>query len=66
MQILNQFKSAYNLPDSATEQDVLAAFQSSQNKSRSLQEENEKLKQQKHRVSKSVTGITKAKGERPY
>lgn len=46
MQILNQFKSIYGLPETATEQDVLAAFQNQQNKSRELSEENEKLKKQ--------------------
>lgn len=44
MQILNQFKSMYGLPDSATEQDVLAAFQNQFNTSKVLREENEKLK----------------------
>ena len=46
MQILNQFKSMYGLPETATEQDVLAAFQTQSNKSRELKEENEKLKLQ--------------------
>ena len=46
MQILNQFKSVFSLPDNATEQDVLAAFQNQQNKSRELTDENEKLKKQ--------------------
>ncbi|HRH66229.1 MAG TPA: Clp protease ClpP [Bacteroidia bacterium] len=46
MQILNQFKSMYGLPETATEQDVLAAFQSQVNKTKDLKEENEKLKLQ--------------------
>lgn len=46
MQILNQFKAIYGLPDSATEQDVLAAFQSQANNNRDLKDENEKLKLQ--------------------
>ena len=44
MQILNQFKSMYGLPETATEQDVLAAFQSQVNRTKDLKEENEKLK----------------------
>ena len=46
MQILNQFKSVFGLAVTATEQDVLAAFQNQQNKSRELTDENEKLKKQ--------------------
>jgi ATP-dependent protease ClpP protease subunit len=46
MQILNQFKNIFGLPETATEQDVLAAFQTQQNQSRNLKEENEKLKLQ--------------------
>ncbi len=46
MQILNQFKSMYGLPETATEQDVLAAFQSQVNKAQDMKEENEKLKTQ--------------------
>lgn len=46
MQILNQFIALYGLPETATEQDVLAAFQSQNNKNKLLQDENEKLKQQ--------------------
>lgn len=46
MQILNQFKSVFGLSETATEQEVLAAFQNQQNKSRDLTEENEKLKKQ--------------------
>ena len=46
MQILNQFRSLYGLPESATEQDVLAAFQTQQKSTHELKEENEKLKQQ--------------------
>ncbi|MFI5218249.1 MAG: head maturation protease, ClpP-related [Bacteroidia bacterium] len=46
MQILNQFIALYGLPETATEQDVLAAFQNQNNKNNLLQDENEKLKQQ--------------------
>lgn len=46
MQILNQFKSAFSLPETATEQDVMAAFQNQLNRSRELSDENEKLKKQ--------------------
>jgi ATP-dependent Clp endopeptidase proteolytic subunit ClpP len=46
MQILNQFIALYGLPETATEQDVLAAFQNQNNKNKMLQDENEKLQQQ--------------------
>lgn len=46
MQILNQFKSMFGLPDTATETEVLAAFQSQANNTKNLKEENEKLKLQ--------------------
>jgi ATP-dependent protease ClpP protease subunit len=42
--LLAQFKNQFNLPESATEQDVFAAIQSQHNKNKLLQEENEKLK----------------------
>lgn len=46
MQILNQFKNIFGLDATATEQDVLAAFQNQQNTNRNLKDENDKLKQQ--------------------
>ncbi len=46
MQMFNQFKNAFGLPETATEQDVLAAFQNQLNTNRNLTEENESLKQQ--------------------
>ena len=36
MQILNQFKSMFGLPDTATETEVLAAFQSQANNTKNL------------------------------
>ena len=46
MQLFDQFKNAFGLPESATEQDVLAAFQNQANTNRNLKDENEILKQQ--------------------
>lgn len=46
MQLFDQFKNAFGLTESATEQDVLAAFQNQLNTNRNLVDENEKLKQQ--------------------
>lgn len=46
MQMFDQLKNAFGLTESATEQDVLAAFQNQLNTNRNLTEENESLKQQ--------------------
>ena len=61
MQILNQFRSLYGLPESATEQDVLAAFQTQQNNNRELKEENEKLKQQNTEFQNQLQASQKQK-----
>lgn len=61
MQILNQFKSMYGLPETATEQDVLAAFQSQTNKSRELKDENEKLKLQNTEFQNQLQASQKQK-----
>ncbi len=61
MQILNQFKSLYGLPESATEQEVLAAYQNQANKSRELKEENEKLKQQNTEFQNQLAESNKQK-----
>ena len=61
MQILNQFKSAFSLPETATEQDVLAAFQSQQNKSRELADENEALKKQNTEFQNQLQETNKQK-----
>ncbi|CAN5660372.1 hypothetical protein BH11BAC1_BH11BAC1_26050 [soil metagenome] len=46
MHLFDQFKNAFGLSESATEQDVLAAFQNQANTNRNLKDENEKLKLQ--------------------
>ena len=61
MQILSQFKNIFGLPETATEQDVLAAFQNQQNTNRNLKEENEKLKQQNTEFQNQLQDANKQK-----
>ena len=61
MQILNQFKSVFSLPETATEQDVLAAFQNQLNKSQQLADENEMLKKQNTEFQNQLQETNKQK-----
>ena len=61
MQILNQFISLFGLPESATEQDVIAAYQNHANKTRDLKEENEKLKKENDAFQTQIQASQKQK-----
>ena len=61
MQILNQFISLFGLPESATEQDVIAAYQNHANQSKDLKIENEKLKKENDAFQTQIQASQKQK-----